>query len=217
MTLALLLSVCALFGAPASGSATPPDWQAAAQDAPAATPADTSTKPTDTVTPQSPPAPVPKAVSQSKPSAGTQSQPKGKKKKTSVAKCTDSAPASSNPAPVPSSGNTTAAAVPPTKCPPPVTVIHNGSTSDPAIKLTGGDPAAQASGKHSATDQLVGSTEENLKKIEGRQLSSSQQEMFTQIRQFLEQSKAALAAGDIDRGHNLALKARLLSDELAKP
>jgi hypothetical protein len=33
----------------------------------------------------------------------------------------------------------------------------------------------------------------------------------------VEQSKAAVAAGDADRGHNLALKARLLSDELGKP
>jgi len=63
----------------------------------------------------------------------------------------------------------------------------------------------------------VGTTEENLKKIEGRELSASQQEMLTQIHQFLEQSKAATAAGDIDRGHNLAMKAHLLSDELTKP
>jgi hypothetical protein len=82
--------------------------------------------------------------------------------------------------------------------------------------LTGGAAPAQPSEKHPA-DQLVGTTEENLKKIEGRELSASQQEMLTQIHQFLEQSKAATAAGDIDRGHNLAMKAHLLSDELTKP
>ena len=53
--------------------------------------------------------------------------------------------------------------------------------------------------------------------IAGRQLDSNQQEMLKQIQQFLDQSKAAVAAGDIERGHNLAMKAHLLSDELAKP
>jgi hypothetical protein len=95
-------------------------------------------------------------------------------------------------------------------------VVHDGGTSDAAIKLTGGAAPAQPSEKQAA-DQLVGTTEENLKKIEGRELSPSQQEMLTQIHQFLEQSKAATAAGDIDRGHNLAMKAHLLSDELTKP
>jgi hypothetical protein len=41
--------------------------------------------------------------------------------------------------------------------------------------------------------------------------------MVSQIKQFMEQSKAAVAAGDLERGHNLALKAHLLSDELVKP
>jgi hypothetical protein len=33
----------------------------------------------------------------------------------------------------------------------------------------------------------------------------------------MDQAKTAIAAGDIERGHNLALKAHLLSDELLKP
>jgi hypothetical protein len=33
----------------------------------------------------------------------------------------------------------------------------------------------------------------------------------------MEQSKAAIAEGDVERGHDLAMKARLLSDELIKP
>jgi len=63
----------------------------------------------------------------------------------------------------------------------------------------------------------MAATEENLKKIEGRQLNPSQQEMVNQIKQFREQSKTAAAAGDLDRAHNLAVKAHLLSDELVKP
>lgn len=68
-----------------------------------------------------------------------------------------------------------------------------------------------------STGQLTSATEENLKKIAGRQLNSSQQEIVSQIKQFMEQSKTAVAAGDLDRAHNLALKAHLLSDELLKP
>jgi uncharacterized FlaG/YvyC family protein len=68
-----------------------------------------------------------------------------------------------------------------------------------------------------STDQLTVATEENLRKIAGRQLNPSQQEMVSQIKQFMEQSKTAVAAGDLERGHNLALKAHLLSDELVKP
>jgi hypothetical protein len=115
-----------------------------------------------------------------------------------------------NPAP---SGNAAA----PANCPPAKTVIREGGTTEPAIQLIGGEGGEQASNQRATTDQLLGSTENNLKKVAGRQLTSSQQEMMTQIQQFMEQSKAAVAAGDLQRGHNLAMKARLLSDELVGP
>jgi len=60
-------------------------------------------------------------------------------------------------------------------------------------------------------------TEENLGKITSQPPSPSQQELANEIRQFMEQSKSAIAAGDPDRGHNLAIKAHLLSEELVKP
>jgi hypothetical protein len=69
----------------------------------------------------------------------------------------------------------------------------------------------------SSTEQLRLATEENLKKLAGRQLTASQQDMKNQINQFMQQSKAAAAAGDLDRAHTLVLKAHLLSDELVKP
>jgi hypothetical protein len=68
-----------------------------------------------------------------------------------------------------------------------------------------------------STDELIAATDDNMKKIEGRQLNPSQQEMVSQIGQFRKQSKTAALAGDLDRAHNLALKAHLLSDELVKP
>jgi hypothetical protein len=94
--------------------------------------------------------------------------------------------------------------------------VHNGGSNEPTIQLVGGDAADQAS-KERSTEQLTAATEENLKKIAGRQLNSTQEETVSQIKQFMDQSKKAVAAGDPERGHNLALKARLLSDELVKP
>jgi hypothetical protein len=102
-------------------------------------------------------------------------------------------------------------------CPPPKKVVRNGGSDDPAVQLTGDTTAEQASHKRSSTEQLTAATEENLKKAAGLQLNASQQEMASQIKQFMAQSKAALGAGDLERGHNLAMKAHLLSDELVKP
>lgn len=112
------------------------------------------------------------------------------------------------------SSNTGAAAAKP--CPPPKKVVRNGGSSEPTVQLKGGT-AEEASHERSTTDQLTTATQENLKKIEGGQLNPSQQEMVNQIKQFMEQSKAAVATGDLERGRNLAMKAHLLSDELAKP
>jgi hypothetical protein len=61
------------------------------------------------------------------------------------------------------------------------------------------------------------SADANLKKIAGRQLDSNQQDMVTQIRQFMSQAKEAIDAGDLERARTLAWKAQLLSEELVKP
>jgi hypothetical protein len=49
------------------------------------------------------------------------------------------------------------------------------------------------------------------------QLSATQQDTVSQTRQFMEQSKTAMAAGDFERARTLAWKAQLLSEDLAKP
>jgi hypothetical protein len=101
-------------------------------------------------------------------------------------------------------------------CPPPKKVVRNGGSDDPKIELLGGTPAQQASNERS-TEEIGAATEENLKKLSDRQLTPSEQDAVSQIKQFMQQSKAAVASGDPDRGRNLALKAKLLSDELVKP
>lgn len=105
----------------------------------------------------------------------------------------------------------------PTNCPPTITVIRNGGSQEPSIELLGGAGGQQASNEKTTTDQLLAATKENLDKVSGKNLSSSQQAMITQIQQFISESRESVAAGEMDRGRTLAMKAKLLSDELAKP
>ena len=104
---------------------------------------------------------------------------------------------------------------PPTDAPEKV-VINNGSTTEPRVQLSPSLSTEQQSQKRQITEQLLSTTDENLKKISERQLSATQQDTVSQIHQYLEQSKAAAAAGDLERSHTLAFKAHLLSDELLK-
>lgn len=76
--------------------------------------------------------------------------------------------------------------------------------------------AEQASRQRQNTTQLLAATDTNLKQISSRQLNPSQQDSVSQIRKYIEQAKAAEQAGDVQRAHNLASKALLLSDDLAK-
>lgn len=105
----------------------------------------------------------------------------------------------------------------PTNCRPSKVIVKQGGTSDASIQLAGGAGSKQTSQDANTAKQMLGTTEANLKEIAGRQLNSSQQDMVTQIKQFMEQSKAAVADGDLDRARTLAWKAQVLSQELVKP
>jgi hypothetical protein len=96
------------------------------------------------------------------------------------------------------------------------TVVRNGSTGEPSVQLSPGLSQQQASSQRQNTSQLLASTDANLKKVAARQLSASQEDTANQIRQYMQQANAAVAAGDLERGHNLAVKAQLLSEELVK-
>jgi len=65
------------------------------------------------------------------------------------------------------------------------------------------------------TEQLLQSTQANLNSI-NRPLSPEEQAMVAQIKDYMAQSVKATKDSDTVRAHNLALKARLLSDELVK-
>jgi hypothetical protein len=172
---------------------------------------------------QAAPAPggqTPNPTNQAKPS-GAATAKRRHRKKAVPANCS-TAPTDLNAAP----GNSTdptkpadatsnvTAALPP--CPTPRKVVRNGGSEEPSIQLVGGATAEQTAQQRSI-DELTAATNANLKRIEGHPLNPTQQDMRNQIRQFMDQSKTAIAAGDFERGHNLAMKAHLLSDELVKP
>jgi hypothetical protein len=93
------------------------------------------------------------------------------------------------------------------------TVIRNGSAVDPPVDLSP-KPGPQAPKQAEDTRRLLASTEDNLKKISGRPLSESDQDTVKQIETYIDQAKKATEE-DPQRAYNLAVKANLLSAELA--
>jgi hypothetical protein len=102
-------------------------------------------------------------------------------------------------------------------CPPAKVVVRQGGITEQSIQLAGGTGGNDASHKRDAAKGMLAATEENLKKMDGQQLTTAQQDSASQIRQFVKQSKSAMAAGDLERAQTLAWKAKLLSDDLVSP
>jgi hypothetical protein len=85
----------------------------------------------------------------------------------------------------------------------------------PGGQISPGSTPADASQSQISTEQLLASAETNLNGI-NRQLSKDEEAMRAQIKEFINQSRKATTENDLARAHNLAVKARLLSDELIK-
>ncbi|HSM87136.1 MAG TPA: hypothetical protein VLT16_13335 [Candidatus Limnocylindrales bacterium] len=75
--------------------------------------------------------------------------------------------------------------------------------------------ASEAARDQTSTDQLLQSTETNLNGIK-RQLTKEEEAIVGQIRNYVAQSRQAIKDNDPGRAHNLAVKANLLSNELAR-
>ena len=97
------------------------------------------------------------------------------------------------------------------------TVVRNGGTSDTKVAISPGMSDQQASQKLQKTNRLLSSTDDNLKQIEPRQLSASQQDTVKQIKSYVDQAKVAANKGDLERAYNLASKANMLSADLVGP
>lgn len=86
---------------------------------------------------------------------------------------------------------------------------------DPSVQITADVPRAAVQSQKQNTEQLLRNSDGKLSHIY-RSLSESEQGMLRQARNYIIQSNQALQGGDIERAYNLALKASLLANELAK-
>jgi outer membrane murein-binding lipoprotein Lpp len=102
--------------------------------------------------------------------------------------------------------------------PPKTKIIPADKTEPPATsigQISPGTTPADTTDSQTSTDQLLQGAEANLNSIT-RQLSKDEEAMRTQIKAFIKQSHNATTENDPVRAHNLAVKARLLSDDLVK-
>jgi hypothetical protein len=95
--------------------------------------------------------------------------------------------------------------------------VPEGGVTEQSIQLAGGSPSGETTQKRESTTQMLTATEENLKKVDGIQLTEGQRNSVSQIRQFVDQSQKALKAADFERAQTLAWKAKVLSDDLVAP
>ena len=96
-------------------------------------------------------------------------------------------------------------------------VVHQGGATAAPAQMAPVAPEEKAHAERASSDRLLTATEANLKKLSGRKLTDDEQSLVNQIQQFVKQSRAALDAGDLTQGYNLASKANVLSEEFNKP
>jgi hypothetical protein len=100
--------------------------------------------------------------------------------------------------------------------PPQKVVVRHGGTSEAQPQIAPVAPQNQDSAERRKAGQLLTATDANLKSLLGRTLTPEQQTTVAQARLFMGQARAALDAGDLTQGYNLASKANTLSEELVK-
>jgi len=96
------------------------------------------------------------------------------------------------------------------------TVVREGGASEPAAQIAPGMTPAEATRQRHNAEQLLGATDDKLKRLAGRPLDAKQQEAVAQIRNYMDGARSALKEGDVRRANTLAQKAHLLSEDLVK-
>jgi len=220
MHLAYRLAIVLCLSVPATG------WQAEQQDpagtanatgqAPAAPapPVENATpekSPAQKEKPQPEHAPVEQAPAEKPPSpANPQTPPPGKKAPESAAKETTDAGSPNGTRKrrkrAPSAPGGTARKI----------VVREGGASEPAAQIAPGMTPAEATRQRHNAEQLLGATDDKLKRLAGRTLDAKQQETVGQIRNYMEGARSALKEGDVRRADTLAQKAHLLSEDLVR-
>ena len=95
-------------------------------------------------------------------------------------------------------------------------VVREGGASEPAAQIAPGMTPAEAIRQRRNAEQLLRSTDDQLKQLADRTLGAQQRETVGQIRNYMKGARSALQEGDLRRGNTLAQKAHLLSDDLVK-
>jgi hypothetical protein len=83
------------------------------------------------------------------------------------------------------------------------------------VQITADVPRAAVQSQKQNTENLLRNSEGRLGQL-NRNLSEGEQGMLRQARNYIAQSNQALQGGDVERAYNLAVKANLLANELAK-
>ena len=95
-------------------------------------------------------------------------------------------------------------------------IVHRGGASEAPTEMAPAVSQRKSEAERAKSDRLLSATQANLKKLSGIKLTDDQQSLVNQIQQFMQQSRAALDAGDLTQGYNLASKANVLSEEFNK-
>ncbi len=105
--------------------------------------------------------------------------------------------------------------VPPQTSEPAKTESPKPAQPGSSAQITADVPRAAVQSQRQNTENLLYSSQDKLAHI-SHSLNDGEQGMLRQARNYLVQSTQALQAGDIERAYNLAVKANLLANELAK-
>lgn len=95
-------------------------------------------------------------------------------------------------------------------------VVREGGASEPAAQIIPGMTAEEAARERQNAQQLLSSTDDQLKRLADRALEAQQQETVAQIRNYMNGARGALQDGDVSRASTLAEKAHLLADDLLR-
>jgi outer membrane biosynthesis protein TonB len=161
-----------------------------------------------------PPVPQPEVPKVGPPGSDQPPQPPpSKPKRTTRRKPTK--PATTTPA----SGDQTTATKDPAKETPPAAVTQQAATGEapetsPIGQLSTAGESTGTPARQTVLD-IIASTEKGLGDLK-RTLSPAEQQTTMQIRTFLAKAKQALSQDDLDGAHTLAVKAKVLLDELTK-
>jgi|HubBroStandDraft_1064217.scaffolds.fasta_scaffold00633_18 hypothetical protein len=95
-------------------------------------------------------------------------------------------------------------------------VVREGGAREPAALIAPGMTPAEAVRQRQNAEQLLGSTDDQLKQLTVRMLDARQQETAGQIRNYMDGARTALKEGDLRRASTLAEKAHLLAEDMVK-